>query len=108
MGNGGKQVIWTRCTPKPANADDARLLRDQVYTCLHGGQLMLMLRGLYTGPGLHGRQLMLMMRVSAGPGVHGGQLMLMMRGLCRNWRGQRQADADDVWPLRDQVYTETG
>ena len=54
------------------------------------------------------RELMLMMRVSAGPGVHGGQLMLMMRGLCRNWRGQRQADADDVWPLRDQVYTETG
>ena len=46
MGNGGKQVIWTRCTPKPANADDARLLRDQVYTCLHGGQPMLMMRGL--------------------------------------------------------------
>ena len=52
------------------------------------------------------RQLMLMMRVSAGPGVHGGQLMLMMRGLCGNWRAQRQADADDARFLRDQTCTE--
>ena len=69
---------------------------------------MLMLRGLYTGPGLRGRQLMLMMRVSAGPGVHGGQLMLMMRGLCGNWRAQRQADADDARLLQDLVYTHAG